>query len=83
MVESCDEAGNAVLSLRNKFARGDTVELVGPDCKPFAWTAGAMEDMEGIPLTEPRTPQMRFRAKLPCCVPELSFVRHAVELSPK
>ena len=30
---------------------------------------------------EPRTPQMRFRAKLPAQVPPLSFVRHAVELS--
>ena len=83
VVECCDADGNAVLSLRNKFRTGDTVELVGPDFRPILWTAGAMEDMDGIPLSEPRTPQMRFRAKLPCCVPELSFVRHAVELSPK
>ena len=83
VVERCDADGNAVLSLRNKFRTGDTVELVGPDFRPILWTAGAMEDMDGIPLSEPRTPQMRFRAKLPCCVPELSFVRHAVELSPK
>ena len=83
VVERCDADGNAVLSLRNKFRTGDTVELVGPDFRPMLWTAGAMEDMDGIPLSEPRTPQMHFRAKLPCCVPELSFVRHAVELSPK
>ena len=83
VVERCDADGNAILSLRNKFRTGDTVELVGPDFRPMLWTAGAMEDMDGIPLSEPRTPQMRFRAKLPCCVPELSFVRHAVELSPK
>ena len=83
VVERCGADGNAVLSLRNKFRTGDTVELVGPDFRPMLWTAGAMEDMDGIPLSEPRTPQMRFRAKLPCCVPELSFVRHAVELSPK
>ena len=83
VVERCDADGNAVLSLRNKFRTGDTVELVGPDFRPMLWTAGAMEDMDGIPLSEPRTPQMRFRANLPCCVPELSFVRHAVELSPK
>ena len=83
VVERCDADGNAVLSLRNKVRTGDTVELVGPDFRPMLWTAGAMEDMDGIPLSEPRTPQMRFRAKLPCCVPELSFVRHAVELSPK
>ncbi len=83
VVERCDADGNAILSLRNKFRTGYTVELVGPDFRPMLWTAGAMEDMDGIPLSEPRTPQMRFRAKLPCCVPELSFVRHAVELSPK
>ncbi|MBQ1235359.1 MAG: U32 family peptidase C-terminal domain-containing protein, partial [Oscillospiraceae bacterium] len=83
VVESCDPDGNAVLSLRNKFAEGDAVELVGPDLKPFVWTAGQMADMDGEPLTEPKTPQMRFKAKLPRQVPALSFVRHAVELSAK
>ena len=83
VVESCDSDGNAVLSLRNKFAEGDAVELVGPDLKPFVWTAGQMADMDGEPLTEPKTPQMRFKAKLPRQVPALSFVRHAVELSAK
>ena len=81
VVESCDAQGNAVLSLRNKFAVGDTVELVGPDFRPLLWQVTPMEDMDGIPLSEPRTPQMRFRAKLPAQVPPLSFVRHAVELS--
>ena len=83
VVESCDEDGNAILSLRNKFSQGDEVELVGPDCKPFSWTAGEMRDMDGLPLVEPRTPQMRFQAKLPKKVPAMSFVRHAVELSGK
>ena len=36
---------------------------------------------DGVPLLEPRTPQMRFRARLPKQVPPLSFVRHAVALS--
>ena len=35
VVETCDAGGNAVLSLRNKFAAGDTVEVVGPDLRPF------------------------------------------------
>ena len=83
VVESCDAEGNAVLSLRNKFAAGDTVEIVGPDCKPFAWTVTPMEDMGGNELLEPRNPEMRFRAKLPQPVPAMSFVRHAVELSAK
>ena len=56
-------------------------QLVGPDFRPMPWTVGAMEDLDGVPLLEPRTPQMRFRAKLPCRVPAYSFVRHAVELS--
>ena len=81
VVESCDPDGKAILSLRNKFRRGDTVELVGPDCKPFSWTAGEMTDLDGLPLPEPRTPQQRFCAKLPHCVPPFSFVRHAAELS--
>ena len=81
VVEACDADGNAVLSLRNKFSVGDEVELVGPDCRPFAWTVGPMEDMDGVKLSEVRTPQQRFRVKLPKRVPPLSFVRHAVELS--
>ena len=31
LVTECDADGNAVISLRNKFRTGDTVELVGPD----------------------------------------------------
>ena len=79
----CDNEGNATLSLRNKFAAGDTVEVVGPDTKPFTMTAPLMEDGDGLPLREPRTPQMVFRMKLPQAVPPMSFVRHAVDLSGK
>ena len=81
VVESCDENGNAVMSLRNKFRTGDTVELVGPDCKPFSVVVPEMEDLEGNILLEPRTPQSRFKMKLSKQVPAMSFVRHAVELS--
>ena len=81
VVESCDEEGNAVLSLRNKFRVGDEVELVGPDCKPFLWKVTPMQDMDGNDLSEPKNPEMRFRAKLPRQVPAMSFVRHGVELS--
>ena len=81
VVDSCDAEGNAVLSLRNKFRAGDTVEIVGPDCKPFSLTVPTMQDMDGNALEEPRTPQSLFRMKLPRPVPPMSFVRHAVELS--
>ena len=83
MVESCDENGLAVCSLRNKFSRGDPLECVGPDSKPFAFDAGAMADMEGTPLEQPRTPQMHFTMQLPKPVPPFSILRRAVELSAK
>ena len=83
LVTECDEAGNARLSLRNKFRTGDTVELVGPDLRPFSMTVPEMTDSEGLPLEEPRTPQMTFRMKLPRQVPPFTLVRHAVELSAK
>ena len=83
VVTDCDSDGNATLSLRNKFAAGDVVEIVGPDVKPFSITVPLMTDVDGEPLSEPKTPQMIFHMKLPCAVPPMSFVRHAVDLSAK
>ena len=83
VVESCDGEGNAVLSLRNKFAAGDAVEIVGPDCRPFAMTVPTLCGEDGAELTEVRTPKTVFRMKLPRPVPPMSFVRHKVELSGK
>ena len=83
LVTECDEEGNATLSLRNKFRTGDTVELVGPDLRPFPMTVPEMTDQEGQLLNEPRTPQMIFHMKLPKAVPPFTLVRHAVELSAK
>lgn len=81
LVTACDAEGHATLSLRNKFRTGDSVELVGPDLRPFAMTVPEMTDGEGALLTEPRTPQMTFHMKLPQPVPPFTLVRHAVELS--
>ena len=75
VVQSCDGLGSARLSLRNKFAAGDEVEVVGPDVAAFAMTAPMMRDMDGFDLTEPRRPQMEFRMKLPRQVPPLSILR--------
>lgn len=81
LVTDCDESGLATLTLRNKFSAGDTVELVGPDRKPFAFQAPVMEDGEGAPLSEPKTPQMVFRMRLPRPVPAWSILRIARDLS--
>ena len=83
IVTDCDANGLATLSLRNKFAAGDTVELVGPDLRPFEFTVPTMADADGTLLTEPRTPQMTFTMQLPRPVPAYSILRRAVELSPK
>ena len=83
VVTNCDENGLATLSLRNKFAAGDIVEVVGPDTKPFTITVPVMRDSEGNGLAEPKTPQMVFTMQLPRPVPPMSFIRHAVALSGK
>ncbi len=83
IVESCDENGLALCSLRNKFSRGDALEVVGPDMRPFPIVAEAMQTLEGEALDEPRTPQMRFYLQLPRPVPAMSILRRNVDLSPK
>ena len=83
IVESCDENGLAVCSLRNKFAAGDALEAVGPDTRPFAFRAEAMADMDGVQLEEPRTPQMKFTMQLPRQIPAYSILRKSVDLSAK
>jgi len=83
IVESCDENGLAVCSLRNKFKRGDQLELVGPNTRPFAFTAGDMWDEEGSKLTEPRKPEMKFTMQLEKPVPAKSIIRRSVDLSAK
>jgi putative protease len=82
-VESCDEKGLALCSLRNKFAQGDELEAVGPDTKPFAFKADAMQDTEGNALLEPRKPEMQFYIQLPKAVPPFTILRRSVDLSPK
>ena len=80
-VVSCDQTGLATASLRNKFAQGDAIELVGPDVRPVAFTAPMMADETGAPLEEPRHPQMKFQIQLPCYAPPHSFLRACRENS--
>ncbi len=81
IVESCDENGLALCSLRNKFAAGDELEIVGPDLRPFPFSVGDMKDIDGQPLESPKTPQMPFYIQLPRHVPAMSILRRKVELS--
>lgn len=81
-VLSCDSEGNALLTLNNKFARGNLLELVGPDVRPVFFSVEDLRDEEGQPLDEVRRPQMRFRLKLPRSVPPLSLLRRQADLTP-
>ena len=75
-VVECDEEGNALLTLNNKFASGDVLELVGPDVRPQTLTVGELVDAEsGEVLPEVKRPQMLFKMKLPRQVPPLSLLR--------
>ena len=83
VVDGCGEDGMAVCSLRNKFRKGDVLEVVGPDLRPISFTVGEMTDLDGADLNEPRTPQMGFKLRLPVRVPAKSILRRAVDLSAK
>ena len=83
IVESCDENGLALCSLRNKFSAGNALEAVGPDLRPFPIIAENMTDLDGAPLAEPRTPQMKFYLPLPKQVPPYTILRRNVDLSAK
>ena len=82
IVLDCDSNGLARCSLRNKFSEGAELEVVGPNLRPFPFTALNMTDSDGVPLSEVRTPQMEFHLQLPQPVPPFSIIRRAVDLSP-
>ena len=75
VVESCDEAGNAVLTQRNRFCTGDALELLTNDAEPAAFTAGAMKNEMGEPIDATPHAMMRFEMKLPRACEPLSIVR--------
>lgn len=78
IVTSCAPDGSALLSLRNKFREGDTLELIGPGLQPMSFRVTGLQDENSVGLTEARTPQMALRLTLPCQVPPLSILRQKI-----
>ena len=70
VVTSC-----ALCELRNKFAGGDELELVGPGVRPVSFRVEGLTDGDGLPIPEARKPQMPFRLRLPVQAPPLSLLR--------
>lgn len=77
-VVSCDGAGNAVLTQRNRFSVGDALELVTPESEPTAFRVEYMEDGEGNPITVCPHPQQEIRLKLPHFAPKNAILRRKV-----
>ncbi|MPM16643.1 hypothetical protein SDC9_63024 [bioreactor metagenome] len=74
-VKGCDALGNATLTLHNKFAVGDELELIGPGMVPVVFSAGEITDQDGFSIREARHPEMTFHMKLPRAADPLSLLR--------
>ena len=79
VVESCDADGNAVLTQRNKFCEGDTIELMTNDHEPIAFTAMGMQLPDGTPIESTPRAMMEFKMKLPIACDRLSVLRRIKE----
>ena len=75
VVTSSAPDGAALCELRNKFAGGDELELVGPGVRPVSFRVEGLADGDGLPIPEARKPQMPFRLSLPVQAPPLSLLR--------
>ena len=78
-VVSCDEAGNAVLTQRGRFWKGDTLELLIPGQKPVAFTVMEMQNAEGESIDYCPHPEMEIRMTLPVPAPEYSILRRQAD----
>ena len=76
-VTECDEEGNAILTQRNRFFKGDTLELVAPGIKPISFTVTAMRNKAGETIDSAPHPEMAVHIKLPCRVPAGAILRRA------
>ncbi|MBQ5976519.1 MAG: U32 family peptidase [Oscillospiraceae bacterium] len=75
VVEECDEEGNALLTQRNKFFRGDELELLLPGRASVSFRAGQIFGPEGEEIEDTRRAMMEFHLKLPACAPKGAIVR--------
>lgn len=75
VVESSDEDGNAVLTQRNKFCRGDTLELLTPYDEPIRFAATDLRNGEGMEIESAPHPMMALLMKLPIKAPRYSVLR--------
>lgn len=75
IVQSCDNGNRAVITQRNKFCVGDTLELVSPDSMPIAFTVTEMQNAEGEFIQSAPHPMMELHMTLPAKADRLSILR--------
>lgn len=75
VVEECDENGNALLTQRNRFCVGDTVELLTNNAEPVSFKVEALADEEGNEIASTPHAMMKFRMQLPMTCGKLSILR--------
>lgn len=75
VVESCDEHGNAALTQRNKFYKGDVLELLTPSDEPVKFTAEYIYDGDNHEIDATPHPMMKLRLQLPRKAPKNSILR--------
>ena len=69
------DGSEAVLTERNKFFRGDTLELLNRTGKPVRFAAEDLRDGDGTPTDCANHPMMPLRMRLPCAAERLSILR--------
>ena len=74
-----ERQGRPLLTQRNKFSRGDVLELITPDATPVAFTAGDMRDLDGAPLQSVPHPMQPFTMPLPIQAAPLALVRRKMD----
>ena len=75
IVESCDNDGNAILTQRNKFFKGDTVELLTPSDDPVSFVADCIRNKNEQEIDSTPQAMMELRMKLPIFAPRYSILR--------
>lgn len=75
VVDSCGADGSAVLHQRNKFYKGDELELLTPDAPPVRFKAEHMYNADGEEIDDTRHAMMEIHMKLPMRASRYSIVR--------
>lgn len=83
VVEECDSEGKAILTQRNKFFKGDMLELLHPGLAPMEFRADELFDEEGNAIDSTPRAMMRFRMKLPAHCPQYTIIRKNRNLIPE